>query len=1257
MSNLAPDPQPARVLAVDDDEAILELLEDILTEHGYSVRTYTQGQQALAAALADPPDLILLDIRMPTIDGYGICAALKADPRTDQVPVIFVSGLQESFDKLRAFTAGAVDYITKPFDTEELLARVATHMALRRAQHQLQQQNIRLEQEIHGRRRAEQSLRESHVLQGLLDHAPAAIGVQDLEGRYLLANRSMLAARGLTDAQQLLGKTLEDFQSAEISGAAREQHQQVVQSGEPVIRKYEVPRADGPRALLSVGFPIRDESGAIYAVGGIATDITVENQLKIRLQRQIDFTRLIMTISTRFIQLEPGQIDDEIRRALAEIGTFADVDSAALSLYLDDIPTIVMPYLWSRKAGIMPSLTLPAENFAWSIACHRRRESLALARLDDLPPEARRFRATLEAAGVTATLTIPVIAGSTVLGGMAFSSTQGERRWSSDEVDLLRVAGDIFANALARRRTELELRQSEERFRIVWENAGDAMLITDPRGTVTAANPAYCQLCGYSPEEVIGHEFTLILPPEVRAIAMKDHLSIYSGASPLGTAEAAIRCKDGELRIAETAYTYLRRDGEPIGVLSMIRDVTERKRLEAELRTTIEELEMAQADLRAQRQTLLETQAEIEAERQRYRDMFELAPDGYLVTDSKGLIQEANQAAVLLFDRKLDMLKGLPLATLVTPASESPSLIALLWCVQARTDIQEWEGRILLRRAQPRDAVFRCVPVQDAHGKIVAVRWLIRDMTERNRMEAALHESRTLLRSIIDNAPALICAKDRRGKLILVNKPFWEALGFDGPQQLIGRSAADIYAPDLAAQMVANDDSVWASPDSKPREIVTVHNGSPLIALVSKFPIYDASGALVAVGAITTDITEQKQIERVLEMTNRMLFRRIDELSTLNSVARLLATVSDVPDALKSVCQTIVRLFDAAEAMILALDNDQATLHMWARAARPPIPAAIDNMSLYAQDLAASLVAGQATTLTFSQTEAQSLPGRLYEHMREHGLQQIMLVPLRARGMSVGIMSISIAQPGRTMTPGDQALAETIAGHVSIAIENTRLYWRAQDLAVVAERQRLARELHDSATQSLYSLILLSSGWAKMAEQGSLDDAAGCFRQIGMVAQQTLTEMRLLIHELRPPILEHEGLVGALQQRIDLVERRSGITVRLLIEGEVGQVPLGLAEQLFAIAQEALNNALRHANPSAITVEIHMSDEHLLLAVQDDGCGFDMATVTPGMGMKTLQERAEVVGAALTITTSPQWGTRVAVAAPIGVSHVETILR
>ena len=138
------DAHAASVLIVEDTIDTLRLLSDLLSEQGYDVRAVTNGRQAIQAVERDPPDLILLDIGLPEVDGYEVCRHLRASERSQDVPVIFITALTDTVDKVRAFEAGGVDYVTKPFQVEEVLARVKTHVALRRARAELADSFARL---------------------------------------------------------------------------------------------------------------------------------------------------------------------------------------------------------------------------------------------------------------------------------------------------------------------------------------------------------------------------------------------------------------------------------------------------------------------------------------------------------------------------------------------------------------------------------------------------------------------------------------------------------------------------------------------------------------------------------------------------------------------------------------------------------------------------------------------------------------------------------------------------------------------------------------------------------------------------------------------------------------------------------------------------------------------------------------------------------------------------------------------------------
>jgi len=189
---------------------------------------------------------------------------------------------------------------------------------------------------------------------------------------------------------------------------------------------------------------------------------------------------------------------------------------------------------------------------------------------------------------------------------------------------------------------------------------------------------------------------------------------------------------------------------------------------------------------------------------------------------------------------------------------------------------------------------------------------------------------------------------------------------------------------------------------------------------------------------------------------------------------------------------------------------------------------------------------------------------------------------------------------------------------------------QTEELATARERNRLARELHDSVAQTLYGLTLQAEAAARELNSGQTDKAVEQLHEIRDSAQQTLKETRLLIFELRPPILEQEGLVSALRNRLESVESRSGLKVQIMLE-EVKQLPAGVEAGLYGIANEALNNILKHAHATSIQVSLKKGSGRIVLEIQDNGVGFDVNSAFGGMGLNGMKERAEQFGGDLQI--------------------------
>lgn len=204
---------------------------------------------------------------------------------------------------------------------------------------------------------------------------------------------------------------------------------------------------------------------------------------------------------------------------------------------------------------------------------------------------------------------------------------------------------------------------------------------------------------------------------------------------------------------------------------------------------------------------------------------------------------------------------------------------------------------------------------------------------------------------------------------------------------------------------------------------------------------------------------------------------------------------------------------------------------------------------------------------------------------------------------------------------------------------------QSKRLAVAEERRRLARELHDAVTQSLYSLALFAEAGQRSLRTGELEDAERYLTNLRETAQHAVSEMRLLLHELRPLDLESEGLLDAIQRRLDAVERRVGIKVRFMVDPDF-ELPPTFEQELYRVIQEALNNTMRHASADSLLVKMNRKDDQVMVQIIDDGIGFhlDEAANSGGMGLKNMQERIEQLNGTFLLETMPDAGVVITIA-------------
>jgi signal transduction histidine kinase len=285
--------------------------------------------------------------------------------------------------------------------------------------------------------------------------------------------------------------------------------------------------------------------------------------------------------------------------------------------------------------------------------------------------------------------------------------------------------------------------------------------------------------------------------------------------------------------------------------------------------------------------------------------------------------------------------------------------------------------------------------------------------------------------------------------------------------------------------------------------------------------------------------------------------------------------------------------------------------------------------------------------------------GDIQQHPRFRGwwpsghpdMRSFLGVPICAAGEVIGAFYLTDKEDAGEFSEADQELIELLAAHAAIAVTNARLYERSRELSILGERNRLALELHDAVSQKLFAISLTAESAGTLLD-ADLEAAREQVERLRVLAQEVLDELRYLILELRPPELERDGLATTLRKHVEVLRRVQGGVpeVELELDG-VPPAEVGRDRELLRIAQEALQNAIRHSGATRIVLRVETVDGRLALEVRDDGVGFDpqaTAVRSRRLGLSSMEERARRLGGELAITSVVGEGTTVRLEAPFG---------
>jgi PAS domain S-box-containing protein len=587
----------------------------------------------------------------------------------------------------------------------------------------------------------------------------------------------------------------------------------------------------------------------------LVQEIVERKRVEEILQHQLKAEQLIAMLSTQFINLRSLEIDGAINHALQLIGEFAGVDRSYVFLISEDSQAVNNTHEWCR-AGIEPQIDklhgVSIDSTPWWTEKLNRFETIHIPRVADLPAEARVEKTLLERQSIQSLVVMPMIYRGRLSGFLGFDSVRMEKSWPEQDIILLKMVGEIFVNALERRWIEEAIRQAEQRYHDLFEEAPVMYVITrshEGMPLITNCNQLFLTTLGYSRSEVLGQPLA-----DFYTSASRRRLLVEGGysralAGEFKAEERGLLTRDG--RIIETllrAVPERQANSHLSGTRAMFIDITERKQAE-------ETLDLSE---------------------ERFAKAFRASPDGIVITRvSDGQIIEVNDRWCTLFGHSRAEAMGRTTVELSLYAQPEGRQLFLN---QLETQGFVRDLELELRR---KSGEVRQISVSSEILVIAGETCVLshtQDITQRKQMEERLVQERNLLRTLIDNLPDSIYVKDTAGRHLLVNRAIVQGTGFT-LEEILGKTDLELYPAEVAEGWYADDLAVIQSgqPLINQEELLFDKNVCVGWDLTTKVPFYDSHGQMIGLVGVTRDITERKRAEKALFEERALLAQHVAE--------------------------------------------------------------------------------------------------------------------------------------------------------------------------------------------------------------------------------------------------------------------------------------------------------------------------------------------------------------------------------------------
>lgn len=522
------------------------------------------------------------------------------------------------------------------------------------------------------------------------------------------------------------------------------------------------------------------------------------------------------------------------------------------------------------------------------------------------------------------------------------------------------------------------------------------------------------------------------------------------------------------------------------------------------------------------------------------------------------------------------------------------------------------------------------------------------ESAERDDSVLENEQNRPALATLLNNLPGMAyrCRHDERRTMLFVSQGSVELTGYAPSDLIEGRAVTYdslIHPEDQADVFKEIEAAVEAQRPYRCVYRLNAADGQERWVLEKGEAVYAGDGRVEALEGIVTDHTERTTAYRLLE---RRVSDRTRKLSALYDILEVAADPGDLQSTISRTLERVLKAIRGDVGAIHLLDESGTVLRLVAQQGMvDAITTKITEIPIEHSQLTGWIVRHNQSLFI----PQMSQDSRAADLASDKSLDVFIGVPIVARDQVQGVLTVLSEDISRFTAAEELELLDSVGEQIGVVVENARLRLKAEQLILLEERNRLARELHDSVTQSLYSVTLFAEAGRNLARSGEFERASDLFKDVLETGQQALKEMRLLVHKLRPSVLAEEGLQRALRHRLSAVEGRAGVKNQLVVEGSL-EITADLEEALYHIAQEALNNAIKHAFASEVTIFLRQDERGLVeLRVVDDGKGFDpeTAAIGGGLGLTSMRERATEIGGKLLLNSKPGQGTTVKISVPL----------